>query len=110
MLVESQEKHFSFCTDDFSRTAQSLPSGSKSEFQISEHAKSLFPLCSCVCLFGGGGTYIDGYSFSLAAWSLLCFTDFRGHPQHLSRFVIVDDESNKRVNIHMIQNESVKAV
>ena len=66
MLVESQEKCFSFHPDVFTRTVQSLPSESKSEFQISEQVKLLSPLYSCICLFCG----VARYSVKISGWHL----------------------------------------
>ena len=93
MLVKSQEKCFSFQPDVFTRRVQSLPSGSKSEFQISEQVKLLFPLYSCICLFCG---VVTVWNFWLTYWSSsFYYTDFCGHPQHLSGFLIVHGESTK---------------
>ena len=66
MLVESQEKCFSFHPDVFTRPVQSLPSELKSEFQISEQVKLLFPLYSCICLFCG----VARYSVKISGWYL----------------------------------------
>ena len=66
MLVESQEKCFSFHPDVFTRPVQSLPSESKSEFQISEQVKLLFPVYSCIYLF----CRVARYSVKISGWHL----------------------------------------
>ena len=76
MLVKSREKCFSFHPDVFTRTVQSLPSGSKSEFQISEEVKLLFPVYSCISLFCGVVRYsvkISGWHLGVALYIILIF-------------------------------------
>lgn len=64
-LVDSWEKHFLSTLMCFTRTAQYLPSGSQSAFQIPEQAKLLFPFCRRICLLG-----VVIYAANIFSWQL----------------------------------------